>query len=121
MWSMDQSPPSATFCTYFLIHFLFYYLLRRHLSTREDEIKIHSLIHHQLSAPIFEDMIKYAWFASKLIPERTVFGNVNQICFPMEMRQSKCDCKTCAFIKFAVCRMYLCILCFYNLYYPANC
>ncbi|XP_071639392.1 uncharacterized protein [Temnothorax longispinosus] len=70
----------------------------RQLSTREYAIKIHSLIHHQLSAHIFQNMIEYAWFASKLIPERKVFLNVNEVCFSNTICSSKCDCTTCAFI-----------------------
>lgn len=79
----------------------------RSLSTREDAIKIHSLIHHQLSAPDFQDMIKYAWFSAKLLPKRTIFGNVNQICFPIEVRKSKCSCNAASFIKCAECKKFL--------------
>lgn len=43
------------------------------LSTRKDAIKIHSLIHHQLSVPLFNDMIQFAWFASKLLPNKILF------------------------------------------------
>lgn len=80
---------------------------KRQLSTREDAIKIHSLIHHQLSAYPFLNMIQYAWYASKLISERTVFANVNEICFPKDVRSSKYDCTASAFIRCAVCRKYL--------------
>lgn len=41
---------------------------KKEISDRKDIIKLHSLIHNQLSAPIFRAMIKYAWFASKLTP-----------------------------------------------------
>lgn len=94
---------------------------KRQLSTREDAIKIHSLIHYQLSAPIFKDMIKYAWYASKLLPNRSLFANVNEVCFANNIRQSKCDCTACAFIRCAICRKYLCFSCFYNLYHPTQC
>lgn len=90
------------------------------LSTREDAIKIHSLIHHQLSAPVFQPMIQYAWYASKLIPNRTIFSNVNEICFST-VRTSKCDCKSCAFIRCAVCKKHLCFSCFYSIYHPTYC
>ena len=53
----------------------------RQLNTRDDAVIIHSLIHHQLSAPVFRKMIQYAWFSSKLITERDVFVNVNEILF----------------------------------------
>ena len=92
-----------------------------HLSSREDAIKIHSLIHHQLSAPIFEDMIKYAWFASKLILSRSVFANVNEVCFPTDLRRSNCRCSKSGFIKCAACRNILCFECFYDQYHPESC
>ena len=38
--------------------------------SREDALKLHSIVHHQLSSPIFQNMIKYAWYASKLLPEK---------------------------------------------------
>lgn len=60
------------------------YLLevKREITSREDAIKIHSLIHYQLSAPIYHDMLKYAWYAAKLVEKRNVFLNVNQFHFP---------------------------------------
>jgi hypothetical protein len=39
---------------------------QQEIASREDVIKIHSLTHHQLSAPLFEKMIECAWFASKM-------------------------------------------------------
>ena len=35
-----------------------------HLAERNNVIHLHSLIHNQLSAPIFVPMIRYAWFKS---------------------------------------------------------
>jgi hypothetical protein len=37
---------------------------------KRDKIKIHSLIHNQLSAAIFNDTVSYAWFASSLMKEK---------------------------------------------------
>jgi len=93
----------------------------RQLSSREDAIKIHSLIHSQLSAGAFTDMIEYAWFASKLIPKRNVFRNVNEICFPPDLRKNKCICNTPSFIHCANCRKFICFKCFYDVYHPNNC
>ncbi|KAJ4449735.1 hypothetical protein ANN_01139 [Periplaneta americana] len=45
-----------------------------------------------LSVPIFKAMLKYAWYASKLINEREVFVNVKDICFAAEVRKNVCDC-----------------------------
>lgn len=59
----------------------------KELHDRTDALKIHALIHNQLSAPIFQDMLLYAWYASKLIPNRRVFCNVNQVCFPLSALQ----------------------------------
>ena len=58
---------------------------KREITSREDCIKIHSIVHHQLSAPIFEKMLRYAWFASKLTDEREVFINVNKVCFSLDI------------------------------------
>jgi hypothetical protein len=33
---------------------------QREITSREDAIKINSIVRHQLSAPVFENMIKYA-------------------------------------------------------------
>lgn len=93
----------------------------REISSREDEIKIHSLIHHQLSSPIFHDMLQYAWYASKLIQERRVFFNVKEICFPPDMRREKCYCKNISFIKCARCKYALCFTCFFDKYHPKYC
>ena len=49
---------------------------QREIASREDSLKMHSIAHYQLSAPAFEETIKYAWFASKLIPERSICQNV---------------------------------------------
>ena len=71
------------------------YLLKnnREIANREDAIKIHFLVHNQLSAPIFCDMLKYAWFASQITNERSLFKNVNKVCFPNSLNQIKCkDC-----------------------------
>ncbi|GFG36753.1 hypothetical protein Cfor_09455 [Coptotermes formosanus] len=57
---------------------------KRELSSREDCIKMHALIHNQLQAPIYRNTIKYAWYAAKLITPREVFCIVNQVAFPDE-------------------------------------
>lgn len=42
----------------------------REINSREDCIKIQSIVHHQLSSPIFDKIIRYAWYAAKLSEER---------------------------------------------------
>ena len=91
------------------------------ITSGKDEIKIHSLILHQLSSTGFSDMIKYAWFASKLIEERTIFTNLNEMCFPISLLKNLCTCKTATFIKCAWCRQKLCYVCFYDKYHPEFC
>ena len=81
---------------------------------REDCIKIHAIIHNQLSAPIYIDMIQYAWYASKLTDNRNIFLNVNQGQFPPEIRTKKCTCGHTSFISCAWCREFYCFICFYD-------
>lgn len=93
----------------------------REITGREDCIKIHAILLHQLSSPIFENMLKYAWFASKLTDEREVFSNVNQVCFPVEILKNPCNCKTAAFIRCASCFQTFCFPCFYDNYHSGTC
>lgn len=93
----------------------------KEITSREDCIKIHSIVHHQLSAPIFGNMLRYAWFASKLCDERECFMNVNQVCFSMETLKQRCGCKNAAFITCARCRNNYCFPCFYDKYHPDTC
>ncbi|XP_046476181.1 uncharacterized protein [Neodiprion pinetum] len=94
---------------------------KRELTSREDIMKIHSLILHQLNSPKFTAMIQYAWFASKLIDEREIFMNVNQLCFSIKNLKTKCNCNNNSFIKCAVCDKTLCFKCFYDDYHPNEC
>ena len=87
---------------------------------REDGIKIHSLIHHQLCAPIFKPMILYTWFSSKVISKIEEFVNVNQVCFPNDTRREKCDCQKVSFIRCALCKIFLCFWCFYEKYHACS-
>ncbi|XP_046614245.1 uncharacterized protein LOC124302295 [Neodiprion virginianus] len=93
----------------------------REINSREDCIKIQSIVHHQLSSPIFSDMIRYAWFASNLTHDRTIFFNVNQVCFPTDTLKNKCSCKNASFIRCAGCYAVLCFPCFYDNYYSGSC
>lgn len=93
----------------------------REIDTREDAIKIHSLILHQLSAPIFKKMILYAWYASKLLDDKPLFLNVNDVCFPLTILKKSCACKDISFIQCAHCKLILCFKCFYDNYHPKMC
>jgi hypothetical protein len=94
---------------------------QREITSREDAIKIHSIVHHQLSAPVFENMIKYAWFASKLTSNISIFNNVNEACFHMTLTRKKCICNGVPFIKCAWCEVTLCFKCFYDEYHQKSC
>ena len=94
---------------------------KREIASREDVIKIHSLILHQLNAPVFLLMIKYAWFASKLTSERPSFLNVNDVCFPVSLLKTKCACKKIGFIKCVWCKSVLCFTCFFDLNHSKVC
>ncbi|GFW78911.1 HTH CENPB-type domain-containing protein [Trichonephila clavipes] len=93
----------------------------REISSREDCIKIQSLVHHQLSTPIFCCMLKYAWCAAKLCDDRTSFMNVNEVCFRIDVLKNSCECKNSAFITCARCRNNYCFPCFYDRYHPTSC
>lgn len=93
----------------------------RQINSRDDALKIHSLIHHQLLAPIFEDMLQYAWFAAKLTPNIRVFQNVNEVCFPYKIHKDKCGCGGIPFISCSWCREPLCFPCFYDGFHPPIC
>ena len=86
----------------------------RQLNTREDAIRIQSIVHFLLSAPLFKEMIEYAWYASKLITCRDEFMNVSQICFPERPCKSNCSCNNRGFIKCSWCKIYFCFGCFYD-------
>ncbi|XP_029662700.1 uncharacterized protein LOC115235213 isoform X1 [Formica exsecta] len=94
---------------------------KREITSREDCIKIHAIVHHQLSAPIFENMLRYAWFASKLTDKREIFMNVNEVCFPLDILKQPCNCKNATFIRCARCRANYCFACFYDKYHPTMC
>jgi len=93
----------------------------REINSREDCIKIQSIVHHQLSSPIFNDMIRFAWYASRLSDERDIFMNVNEVCFPAELLNEGCSCKQSSFINCARCQNIFCFICFYDNYHSGSC
>ncbi|CAF4180350.1 unnamed protein product, partial [Rotaria sordida] len=51
-----------------------------------------SLVHNQLSAPVFNKMICYAWFACGYTKDDpSPFENINDVCFPYETTHVKCE------------------------------
>jgi hypothetical protein len=89
------------------------------LTVRDNIILMHSLIHNQLSAPIFQNMWKYSWFKSGYSVDKPPdFSNVKQALF--EVIAEKCseqNCDNCQFIRCAHCRNYLCFNHFFVLYH----
>lgn len=92
----------------------------RKVNGREDCIKIHFIVHHQLSSPIFSKMIRYAWHASKLFDGKEVFMNVNEVCFSTDLLQAPCTCGKASFICCANCRKVLCFSCFYDAFHTGD-
>lgn len=91
----------------------------RDMSSHEENIRLHSLIHHQLSGDIFQPIIRYAWFACGLIEEKPPFENVTQVCFPRA--NIIVNVSGVLFLRCAVCHQYLCIICFLDNHFPKNC
>ncbi|GFW94816.1 HTH CENPB-type domain-containing protein [Trichonephila clavipes] len=90
----------------------------REISSREDCIKIQSLVHHELSAPIFCCMLKYAWFAAKLCDDRTSFMNVNEVCFRIDVLKIPANAKI---RHLSLAQDAVCFPCFYDRYHPTSC
>lgn len=86
------------------------------ITVRNNIIRTQSLLHNQLSAKIFQDMVKYSWYSSGLSNERPQFQSVKQACFEFGNNESIfCykNCKKVRFLKCANCRKNICFECFY--------
>ena len=79
-------------------------------------IKVHSLVHNQLTAESFSPMLKYAWYKSGYcVTDPGKFENVNEICFDKKTILGNCmNCEDAAFIKCAHCNKLLCLEDFLN-------
>jgi Tc5 transposase-like protein/DDE superfamily endonuclease len=86
------------------------------LRCRNGILKMHSLIHNQLSSQRFSAMIKYAWFSSGyLSTDPGPFDNVQQVCFCFD--EPDCSVGTCkdgAFISCSWCNKLLCFRHFFE-------
>jgi len=91
------------------------------ITTRNNIIKLQSLLHNQLSAPIFKPMIRYCWFSSGLSDEKPLFLSVKEACFLFEQNESATcftgNCDQLRFVKCAHCRVILCFSCFFHQYH----
>lgn len=94
---------------------------KREINSREDCIKMHSIILHQLSADAFKPMIRYAWYSCGAGGDKPAFKNVTEVCFPNEIQVMKCTCTKTVFIRCAVCSKFLCFACFFDAYHPQHC
>lgn len=87
---------------------------KREINSREDCIKMHSLIVHQFSATIFQDMTRCSWHASGVSEEKQAFKNVSEVCFGEANDKLHCNCGgPSVFIRCSVCRVFLCYKCFF--------
>lgn len=87
-------------------------------NTRHGVIKLQSLLHFFLSAPIFKEMIKYSWYSSGLTGIKNKFLNVKDVCFTfIDLDNLSCemlDCHEVRFIKCSHCRKNICINCLWT-------
>ena len=63
-------------------------------------------------------MLNNAWFASKLVEEKPIFLNLNELCFSLALLKKNCSCSNVAFIKYSWCQENVCFTCFYDKYHP---
>ena len=74
------------------------------LYERNNIIKLVSLLHNQLGAPAFKNMILYSWYASGyLITDPSPFHNVNEVCFPHITSNELCEVHKCLESIFITC------------------
>ncbi len=94
------------------------------LKQRNNTIKLHSLIHNQLSSPRFQPMIKYAWFkAGYLAQDPGRFDNVSKVCF--KFIDSVCfednsQCSEGVFIVCSWCKRSFCFTHYFIEYHYCN-
>ena len=81
------------------------------MAQRSNLIRLHSLIHNQISAPIFALMIRYAWYKSGYLDNHPgQFQTVTDVCF--KFKQPYCDTSSCDSFSFIRCSYCSKILCF---------
>lgn len=93
------------------------------LHTRNNIIRLQSLVHNQFSSPRFKNLFKYAWYKSGYIsihPDK--FSNPVHFCYFKEQDEiPKCSiCGKEAFIRCAWCKQYYCFEHFYEKYHYCN-
>lgn len=91
------------------------------LYQRNNIIKLVSLMHDQLSAPVFQQMIQYSWYAAGLLKRNPApFSTINDVCFPRMTSHEHCQFPSCddgVFITCAHCSDKLCFQHFFTSYH----
>jgi hypothetical protein len=89
--------------------------LRIDLRSRDSILKLHSLIHNQLSSDRFSLMIKYAWYSCGYIKQKPgQFQNVRDICFSFVV--DTCSVAGCNEGSFITCSWCDEVLCFHHFF-----
>lgn len=82
-------------------------------NTRKGVIKLQSLLHFQLVAPIFKPMIQYSWYSSGLTNYKPQFQSAKEVCFSYEetdpLHCEMPNCREQRFLKCSNCRKCICI------------
>ena len=83
---------------------------------------LQSVLDYQMSATMFQPLIRYCWYKAGICNEKEPFLNVKQACFSFGQKQCELlDCNIAAFVQCARCRKCICFHCFYWLYHsPAK-
>ena len=95
---------------------------RTPLYQRNNVIILQSILHYQMSAAIFQPLIRYSWYKGGICNEKEPYFNVKQACF--NFGRKTCELQECAenaFVQCARCRKCICFNCFIWLYHcPAK-
>ena len=88
------------------------------LKLRSNIIKMHFLIHNTLSAPVFNDLIRYSWFRARYILERVQFSDVMDVWFYDNL--NICDVINCGKNGFVQCSHWAQFLCFQHFFLESH-
>lgn len=90
------------------------------LHNRNNIIKLQSLVHNQLSSPMYYNLFKYSWYKSGYLSERPEeFENPVQFAF-VESSVATCEiegCSNVAVIRCSWCKKSLCLKHFFTSYH----
>jgi hypothetical protein len=88
------------------------------LKERNNILKMHSLIHDQLSSTRFQPLILYAWFRAGYQVPQIIYESVLDVCFPKQVASCSIeDCENHSFIKCSWCSLPLCFMHFFEVYH----